>query len=229
MVTLSDEVEVLDDWHWPTKLGKKKMAWAGDFLSWKQQNQQSWKLVAFLKYLSLQDRRLSCVHADVWMIQIFIDWNRARCRFYRVSKHERLPCSRNREWRKASIINCTEDGLLTLLGLGSTVFAYFSVSSRIPYCPPLQLPGCCLVACSWCCLPLPTMRPRRRHSATYKVQAKSIIKNQCMLSRSEFFKGSSEKFLLELSTMLEVDLFLPGQDIIQQGAAVGRGIVNKLY
>jgi len=61
------------------------------------------------------------------------------------------------------------------------------------------------------------MRPRRRHSATYKVQAKSIIKNQCMLSRSEFFKGSSEKFLLELSTMLEVDLFLPGQDIIQQG------------
>lgn len=73
------------------------------------------------------------------------------------------------------------------------------------------------------------MRPRRRHSATYKVQAKSIIKNQCMLSRSEFFKGSSEKFLLELSTMLEVDLFLPGQDIIQQGAAVGRGIVNKLY
>ena len=29
--------------------------------------------------------------------------------------------------------------------------------------------------------------------------------------------------------MLEVDLFLPGQDIIQQGAAVGRGILNKLY
>eukprot|EP00435_Cladocopium_sp_Y103_P052190 s2689_g16.t1 len=61
------------------------------------------------------------------------------------------------------------------------------------------------------------MRPRRRHSATYKVQSRSIIKNHCMLSRSEFFKGSSEKFLHELSTMLEVDLFLPGQDIIQQG------------
>lgn len=38
-----------------------------------------------------------------------------------------------------------------------------------------------------------------------------------MLSRSEFFKGSSEMFLQELSPMLEVELFLPGQDIIQQG------------
>eukprot|EP00438_Fugacium_kawagutii_P013286 Skav225458 [mRNA] locus=scaffold881:25271:32616:+ [translate_table: standard] len=61
------------------------------------------------------------------------------------------------------------------------------------------------------------MMRRRRHSATYKVQSRSIIKNQCMLSRSEFFNGSSEKFLHELSTMLEVDLFLPGQDIIIQG------------
>ena len=67
------------------------------------------------------------------------------------------------------------------------------------------------------CLFLIAMRPRRRHSATYKVHSRSIIKNHCMLSRSEFFKGSSEKFLHELSTMLEVDLFLPGQDIIQQG------------
>ncbi|CAJ1342422.1 unnamed protein product [Effrenium voratum] len=38
-----------------------------------------------------------------------------------------------------------------------------------------------------------------------------------MLSRAGFFQGSSEKFLKELSSMLEVDLFLPGQYIIQQG------------
>ena len=78
--------------------------------------------------------------------------------------------------------------------------------------------GCRLCRLCRLSLFLIAMRPRRRHSATYKVQSRSIIKNHCMLSRSEFFKGSSEKFLHELSTMLEVDLFLPGQDIIQQGS-----------
>ena len=38
-----------------------------------------------------------------------------------------------------------------------------------------------------------------------------------MLSRSEFFHGSSECFLQDLSCMLEVELFRPGQEIMKQG------------
>ncbi|CAJ1452912.1 unnamed protein product [Effrenium voratum] len=58
---------------------------------------------------------------------------------------------------------------------------------------------------------------RRRRSALLWKQSRSLLKNHCMLSRAGFFQGSSEKFLKELSSMLEVDLFLPGQYIIQQG------------
>ena len=62
---------------------------------------------------------------------------------------------------------------------------------------------------------MPTLRFRRTSLDLKK--SKSVLKNQCMLARSEFFSKSSEKFLQDLSAMLEVDLFLPGQDIVKAG------------
>ncbi|CAE7864694.1 HCN4 [Symbiodinium microadriaticum] len=62
---------------------------------------------------------------------------------------------------------------------------------------------------------MPSLRHRKTSIDLKK--SKSVIKNQCMLARSEFFSKSSEKFLQELSTLLEVDLFLPEQEIIKTG------------
>ena len=62
---------------------------------------------------------------------------------------------------------------------------------------------------------MPSLRHRKTSIDLKK--SKSVIKNQCMLARSEFFNKSSEKFLQELSTLLEVDLFLPEQEIIKAG------------
>ena len=62
---------------------------------------------------------------------------------------------------------------------------------------------------------MPALRHRRTSLELKKT--KSALKAKCMLARSEFFSNSSEKFLQELSTMLEVHLFLPEQEIIRAG------------